>query len=191
MSRAGLSADDIRGLTEAIHRLTFAVEQLTVRIEESCGGDWELVEPEHRPPGFEEANLSALHISTGADVGPPKTPAWVLTIADKELKGGTKDSHYRAERAFAAGFWAKAAVDTSTDYTNVTPIALAVKYWIVLRAPGLAEPVVLTSRRDVDRVVGGSRRSVFECFPSKSEILCFCAGAGIPVPGLKKWKGSK
>ena len=166
MSRGGLSAEDIRGLTEAIHRLTFAVDRLSLQLEENSGGDWELVEPESRPPGLEEATLTRLHLCTGAETGPPETPKWVFEIADKELKGGTKDSHYRAKRAFEAGFWAKISVDTCTNYGTIESIPLANRYWIVLRAPQLKEAVVVASKRDLDRVVGISRTSVFEGFAS-------------------------
>ena len=190
MSRGGLSAEDIRGLTEAIQKLTVAVETLTERLEDNNPGDWELVEEEHRPPGFEEPNLFALHSSCSADTGPPKVPAWVLAIADKELKGGTKDSHFRAGRAFSAGFWAKVALDCCTNYNTIQPIPLPNRYWIVLRAPRLQEPLVVTAKRDLERIAGITPSAVFEGFASKAEILCFCAGAGISVPNLKRWKGS-
>ena len=190
MSRGGLSAEDIRGLTEAIQKLTLAVETLTERFEDSVPGGWELVEEESRPPGFEEPNLSKLHCLHNADTGPPKIPSWVLNIADKELKGGTRDSLFRAERAFTAGFWAKISLDTHTNYGTIEPIPLQDRYWIVLRAPRLQEPIVVTAKKDVERLVGISAAAVFEGFASKAEILCFCAGAGISVPGLKRWKGS-
>ena len=90
MSRGGLSAEDIRGLTEAIQKLTVAVETLTERLEDNNPGDWELVEEEHRPPGFEEPNLFALHSSCSADTGPPKVPAWVLAIAGQGAQGRHK-----------------------------------------------------------------------------------------------------
>ena len=190
MSRGGLSAEDIRGLTEAIHKLTVAVETLTDRLEDNIPGGWELVEEEYRPPGFEEPNLFKLHSFSNADTGPPKTPAWVLHIADKELKGGTRDSHFRAERAFIAGFWAQIALATHTNYGTIEPIPLADRYWIVLRAPRLQEPTIVSAKKDLERLVSTSAAAVFEGFASKAEILCFCAGAGISVPGLKRWKGS-
>ena len=90
----------------------------------------------------------------------------------------------RAERAWLAGCWAGAVLAGLVDRPDPSaPISLQSRFYCVLRADGLASPVVCSSLSTFRRIVGHSLgSSVTHGFPSSSEARVYFSGAGLPYP---------
>ena len=99
-----------------LDRILHTLKALTEEVEELKSGlsDWEVVEPPCFPEGTSARSLADLHCCGGAEEGPPELPGFIKGLARSRLTG---DQDTRANRAFAAGFWAKVAIDTCTPYT--------------------------------------------------------------------------
>ena len=90
----------------------------------------------------------------------------------------------RAERAWLAGCWAGAVLAGLVDRPDPSaPLSLQSRFYCVLRAEGLASPVVCSSLSIFRRIVGHSLgSSVTHGFPSSSEARVYFSGAGLPYP---------
>ena len=199
-----MSERTIELLTEAVHRLTIAVDELTQEIRSR--------RPEVSAPVSTAAQPSASSVGTKGSVkeltrvpfpehfvqeelkhryrtieeGAPPVPVFVLKSLSERLTEKEPGSRFRAESAYKAGFWARAAIDTCTRYVTREIIkGLKPCHWVVLRSDQ-AEAFRTTSRSEVD-ILCRSTDSEFICegFASLAEVETFCLGAGVPVPVWK------
>ena len=90
----------------------------------------------------------------------------------------------RAERAWLAGCWAGAVLAGQVDRPDPSaPLSLPSRFYCILRADGLASPVVCSSLATFRRIVGYSLgSSVTHGFPSSSEARVYFSGANLPYP---------
>lgn len=188
-------------LALSIHRLTLALESLTLSVDLlsarvtnieqqlSVSEGWEVIEG-HR--GVEGALRSDQIL---AEEGPPPIPAAILDLARGLTEKGGGASK-RIQSAYSAGFWAQLAVNTCADYRAVESSSLNITQWVVLRAGGLTSPYRVSRKGDLAKLlrapcfrplVGSSSTPVVQGFASLAEVRAFCGGAGVPVPPLLKW----
>lgn len=201
-SSSPVTSSDIRALVAALEQLTLQVSDLCARIEAQPAplpsssvnlGDWELVGLPELPFGFANIEeLSRLHSSRGFESGPPDTPSFLLDFCCRELKGPSSTCYRRAHRAFRAGFWALAALETHTPYRPLHPFGPPDKHWLVIRCNSGSKTVRLGSKTDFKKFVGSTPEELLiaESFASLAEIAVFCAGAGLRVPPLQQWRGN-
>ena len=173
---------DLDRILTTLRALTLEVEELKLGLH-----DWEVVEPPCFPEGTSARSLADLHCCVGVEDGPPELPGFIKGLARSRLTG---DQDTRAKRAFVAGFWAKAAIDTCTPYIHPEPLRLQTSHWILLRAVGLTGPKRFTRKCDFNQFQVDSH-SVWAEFASLTEVHIFCAGACIEVPELVRWKSGR
>lgn len=204
-SSSAVTSSDIRALVVAIEQLTLQVSDLVSRVESQPLptpvpssvvdlGDWELVGQPELPFGFSNSEeLSRLHQFRGPETGPPDTPSFLLDFACRELRGPSHSCYRRAHRAFRAGFWAFVAGETNTPYQPLEPFGPPEKHWILLRAITGSKPARFVTKTDFQKWVGATSETVLiaEGFASLAELAIFCAGAGVRVPPVQRWKGNK
>ena len=204
-SSSAVTSSDIRSLVVALEQLTLQVSDLVSRLESQPLpaslpssvvdlGDWELVGQPELPFGFANVeDLSKLHQFRGPETGPPETPSFLLDFSCRELKGPSHSCYRRAHRAFRAGFWASVAGETHTPYQPLEPFGPPERHWISLRANTGSKPVRFVTKTDFKKWVGATSETtlIAEGFASLAELAIFCAGAGVRVPPVQKWKGSK
>ena len=91
----------------------------------------------------------------------------------------------RAQRAWEAGLWAKATLEGRIAKPRPTPkISLRPTVYIVVRAPGLAHPVRVSTSAEYFRLIPSFRDSdsISLSFPSIAEARVYCAAVGIAFP---------
>ncbi len=188
------SSAAIRELTSAVQALTLAIasrpEPVSGVDSEVSEGDWSVVGTEVQDIRIAQDFDCRSVQHRGIEEGPGEIPPVLLDIARSRLSSKKPGAEFRAQRAFRAGFWAKAAVDTNTCYRPEDPIPeCRPRYWVVLACPAFEGAAWFTSRSDFGRAIEGDvKNSVFEAFASQTEIEIFCAGASAPLPPLKTWK---
>lgn len=115
-------------------------------------------------------------------------PVYLLDSASR-LEGGRELGEKRIRRAFLAGQWAGAVLaGRAGSPARTEQLALRPRVYVVLRAQGLASPVVLGSSAEYFRVVGDLHHSesISHSFPSETEVRAYCAGARVEYPGLRR-----
>ena len=170
---------DLDRILSTLQALTLEVETLKLGLR-----DWEVVDPPCYPEGTSARSLADLHACRGVEDGPPELPGFIKGLARTRLTG---DQDTRAKRAFCAGFWAQVAIDTCTNFTHPEPLRIQSSHWVLLRAVGLTGPKRFTRKSDFQKFDLDSS-SVWIEFASLTEVHIFCAGAGIEVPELVRWK---
>ena len=103
----------------------------------------------------------------------------------RSLRGSGLSWGARAERAWRAGCWARAVLESWAECPDRSePLGLSNRVYCVLAARGLAEPALLRSFAAYKAIVGDLRKgeSLSHAFPSEAEARLYFAGAGIPFP---------
>ena len=175
-------AKQLQVLVGRVEELKQKVERLEVK-EQS---DWELVELASLAPGVSDPNRPYPFAARPAEEGPPELPHQFLQLARAKLLSKVLPAHTRAKRAFDSGFWARVSLDTCTPYEPLERIpALSPCHWIVLRGPGVAEPIRACTQREAWAAIHHFDSTVIsEEFASLTELQLFCVGARIEIPAL-------
>ena len=94
----------------------------------------------------------------------------------------------RVQRAWEAGHWARATLEGRISKPRPTPkVANRPTTYIVLRAPGLAHPVRVSTAAEYFKILPRfSEESVSHAFPSLSEARVYCIAAGVDFPELQE-----
>jgi hypothetical protein len=110
----------------------------------------------------------------------PPVPDHLLVLCEAlTLAAGPTES--RAHRAWVAGCWARAVLDSRVRTPNRTPpIQLAPRVYVVLRASGVRCPAIFRSRRDYFAALGSleGSDSVSHAWPSEAEARVYLEAAG-------------
>lgn len=194
MSDPAPTESSISELTAAVRALTLAIgspgSQPSVVESSSPLGDWELIGEEITDFRLEQDTEVRIAASRVLDDGPGPTPQILIDHATRKLSARHPGVETRARRAFVAGYWARIALDTETLYRQADPIPpLKYYYWVVLSCPAFEGAALFRDRVDFGRAIEQDvENSVFEAFPSFTEVEIFCAGANRPVPRLASWR---
>ena len=188
------SAQAIQELTSAVQALTLAISGQNTAAQpasaDSSPGDWEVIGTESQDVRVaRDTHCTSVKHRT-AEEGPGEIPPILLDIARNKLTAKPPGADFRARRAFNAGFWARIAIDTDTQYSPAEPIPeCRIQHWVVLACPAFGGSARFTTRTDFGRAIEGDpSNSVFEAFASQTEVEIFCAGASAPFPALRTWR---
>ena len=97
------------------------------------------------------------------------------------LIGSSLSGRDRVCRAWTAGLWAKAVLDSRVHSPNRTPpIDLRSRFYAVVRADGVDCPVVFKSSSSYWRAIGSldNSTSISQSFPSEAESRVYLQAAG-------------
>ena len=202
-----MSDSEIARLTIAVERLTLATEELAnlirgrssalsvtpVSVAESASASQsqaqfviQLDELSRQvfPTQFREQVLRDRY--RDLEEGPPPVPDYAVKYCREKLSSKPPGIDIRAREAFNAGFWARVAIDTVTNYKPRTlQKGLHSRHWIVLRSSAQAE-FRTTSRRDLSRICNlQDTQLICEAFETIVECELFCLGAHRALPCLK------
>ncbi len=114
-----------------------------------------------------------------------RAPDFCLALCSRLALGSQPAIERRTQRAWEAGLWAKATLEGRIRKPRPTPkIDLKPEVYIILRAPGLAHPVRVTTAAEYFRIIPSFRdsNSVSHSFPSIAEARVYCAAAGVAFP---------
>ena len=144
---------------------------------------FELVKEEGK--GFKEVYGEVPY--RGLEDGPGPVPEFLedqASFCGRTLEIGVQRVHI----AFAAGFWARIALETCTPQTFSIRLSEPACHFIVLRAQGLGGHIQFASENDFDcfkdRVRTGDL--VAQGFATETEISVFCYAARIALPPIFK-----
>ena len=115
----------------------------------------------------------------------PSCPAHWLGLAASRLSGSRIGGADRARRAWLAGCWARAVIDSRIGSPNRSAaIELPNRFWCVLSCQGLTCPRVFTTSRQFFAAVGAVEGSTTVChaFPSETESRIYFEAAGFDYP---------
>ena len=179
-------------LTEQVAQLALAVDRLTLS---------------SRPPSTSYRLVDSPTVSDrrGApSIGYPASSAGSTTTEDRyndlareippvpdlavrlcsNLRSGNLSFQQRAQRAWECGYWARYVLEERVRRPRPSqPIDLSNSIYVVLRAPGLAQPVICTKASDYRFLLQDfQQNSLSHGFPSQSEARVYCLGAGIDYP---------
>ena len=141
---------------------------------------------------------SASGPSDGPGVGleEDEPPSWLGPQAPKDplphvLRGAGRlsasdglDGAGRLRRAYEAGRQAARCVRGDVRFPDAAPpLSLDRKFYIIVRAPGLAQPTWTKSRQTFKKIVGNptAEDAIFFGVPSASEAQAYLLGLGITV----------
>ena len=187
MSLRPVTTEDIQGLVRAIEALNVRVGLLVERVEAGTRleAEWEVIESE--VPATYPKGKELQRLSSGIAEEPPEVPPIAFALG-RRLTGADIGADSRVRRAFLAGFFAKIAVETSTNYEEVPALAVSNTQWVVVRGSTLGRPVRVPSKRDLSLAISGASSPISQGFASATEAFIFCIGCGIPPPPLQKWR---
>ena len=196
MSDRGLSGEAIRDLTLAVRNLSIAASTLSSHISGSSSSsavgpdpEWEVVEESCTPHVTVAEGLARDSLSRCVEDGPLPVPPACLDLARRRLTSVSIGAEARATRAFRAGFWSDAAIQTHTPYQRLEDLKdLKISHWVVLRSNRSPPAFRVTSRRAFLALTEGETDLVFEKFASLVEVQIYCLGASAPVPALLQCK---
>ncbi len=179
----------VQELTTAAQHLSLAARTLSQHITSASSSSalegWEVVEEETAPYPTLAASLRLDTCCRGVEDGPVSTPPACVDLAKRRLTSVSIGAEARAHRAFRAGFWAAAAVDTHTRYQPIDPLLdVKVSHWVVISCSKEPHSFRVCSRRAFDQLTEGAEDIVAEKFASLAEVQIFCLGAQAPVPQL-------
>lgn len=112
-------------------------------------------------------------------------PHTLLAAGSRLSSAGAVSGADRVRRAWVAGQWARAVLAGRAGSPNRTEqLGVRSRVYVVLRAPGLSAPTVVTSSAEYFKLVGRLQDSdsLSHSFPSETEARAYCLGAGIPLP---------
>ena len=115
----------------------------------------------------------------------PACPAHWIGLASSRLSGSRLIGAERAKRAWLAGCWARAVIDSRVGSPNRSPVLeLPNRCWCVLSCQGLTCPRVFTTSRQFFAAVGQVEGSTTVChgFPSETESRIYFEAAGFEYP---------
>ena len=192
MSDRASTDDIVRDLTSAIRNLSIAAGQLSSHVSSSSTSpsltadpEWEVIEEECAPYPTLAAELARRSIVRGIEDGPLPTPPACLDLARRRLTSVSVGPDRRAHRAFRAGFWSAASIQTSTPYQPEEDLPdLKISHWVVLKSSRTPPAFRVTSRRALVALAEGDTDLVVEKFASLAEVQIYCLGASAPVPPL-------
>ena len=146
-------------------------------------------------PPAEEDTPPDQGASTRRSSAPPETRSDVLASflplparwsgQASSLHSSVCSGESRLQRAWVAGQWANAVLRGRVSTPAHSPILrLPPKFYIVLRAPGVAEPCLVTTSTAYFRIVGRPfhQQSLSHSFASLLEVRVYCDAAGVAVP---------
>ena len=184
------SSDRVLELISLVRDLQRSVDSIHLRleaIESKLGIEdkdfWELVEGPVELPFPCPAPVVTSSVC-------PEIPQSLLSFAER-LSSVEPGHTVRAKRAFEAGFRAKVSLDSGVWYYGAsTKLHLQDTVWIVLKAPGVSLPHRVASKSDLNKLIAGPGKGdlIHQGFPSLTEAQIFCAGCGIAVPSLYRWR---
>eukprot|EP00435_Cladocopium_sp_Y103_P009449 s4386_g2.t1 len=115
-------------------------------------------------------------------------PSHLRSLGGK-LAGGSVPGVDRIERAWTAGCWAKAVLDSRVHSPCRTPpIDIRSRCYAVVRAPSLDFPTIFRSSSSYWRAVGtfsDTNTSVSQSFPSESEARVYILAAGFSEEDIR------
>ncbi len=111
----------VRDLTTAVQHLSLAAHTLSRHVTASSSAapvpeGWEVIEEETAPYPALSTTLLQSRGFQGVEEGPPETPLACLDLVRRRLTSASIGAEARAHRAFRAGFWAAASIETQTEY---------------------------------------------------------------------------
>lgn len=189
-----ISPQDIADLVAALQDLTVVVTRIagsastrptsSVRFDE----DWEIVEEEYAPGAPSSPHAEVYPVTPGINY--TQVPQFCYDLAKHRLTGASIGFQARTERAFFAGREARAALRSGSNYTQAEGIGLQLAHWILLRSSEITSPCRVTTRRELNRLLGtgSSTVAIWESFPSITELQIFCVAVGVPIPPLVRWR---
>lgn len=187
----------------AVELLRLQVQQLVLRVDilerkvgELEGGkrhgsvdSFELVNAPPRESSPARTHSSSSTYNSLAGEIPDLSPEALRLCAN--LRGGRLSFKQRAERAWSAGYWCRFALEGRVGKPRPSsPCDLANTTYVVVKAEGLAEPVICEKASDYRALLGDFRSggSLSHGFASKAEAKVYCLGVGIPYPEkVYKW----
>ena len=98
--------------------------------------------------------------------------------------GTRAEAEARAQRAWEAGLWARAAFDKRVPTPRPTPkLNLRPSVYIILAAPGLQSPVRVKTAAEYYKILPRfTPDSLSHSFPSLAEARVYCSAFGIDLP---------
>eukprot|EP00435_Cladocopium_sp_Y103_P021640 s1714_g5.t1 len=114
-------------------------------------------------------------------------PPRLLALGNK-LFGANLSGRDRADRAWVAGQWARAVLDSRVHSPNRTPpLDLRSRFYAVARADSVDCPVVFRSSSSYWRAIGSleGSSSVSQSFPSESEARIYLLAAGFSEDSIQ------
>lgn len=186
-----MSTDSIESLSLKIDFLSSRVEALEEEVKElkeaaksNVVSGYTLVEPSSSAASAvgDQLPVATYDYNYLATTIPPVPEDVVRACA--LLSGGRLTFRQRAERAWAAGHWARFVLEGKLVKPRpTTPIDLANAYYVVLRAPGFPHPLLCDKASDYRYVIGDFKSdSVSHGFPSKAEAWTYAKAAGFALP---------
>ena len=114
----------------------------------------------------------------------PPVPDHCIELCSR-LGGTVQDVRDRADRAWIAGCWARAALDGEVPKPRPTgklPTYLKPQVYIILKAKSIAAPTRVACAADYFKLVPRFEDSISHSFPSLAEGKVYCIGAGVRFP---------
>lgn len=185
----------VRGAIQSIRVVLSALEAALSEAEEadveegfepsftpasSSRAGWDLISEGHG--GGDQAAYDSFAASI------PPLPAHCVDLCNTIGHSSAALRRQRAERAWIAGHWARAADQGIVPKPRPTfsiPGLPKNTVYVVIRAPGLEHPVVVHSAREYFKLIPQFRdsSSISHAFPSLSEARVYCLAFGIAFPG--------
>lgn len=153
-------------------------------------GDWVRVDDEFPPLSAQEfLALQTLQRYQGIEDGAPPLPEECLRIVARTLTCSPEVVLDRAKKAYSLGFWARISLETNSTFSEAieSESGVSFQHWVVLyrKTPSINRR--LSSRACKDIAVTVEPDCICQGFETVSELVVFCAGAGVLVPPLEKW----
>ena len=114
-------------------------------------------------------------------------PAQYFALSGR-LSGSSLGGRGRVQRAWTAGLWARAVLDSRIHSPNRTPpLDLRSRFYAVARADSVDCPVVFRSSSSYWRAIGSleNSSSVSQSFPSEAEAKIYLVAAGFPEESIQ------
>ena len=94
------------------------------------------------------------------------------------------EAQHRAQRAWEAGYWARAVLENRISKPRPTPkLQLRPCVYIVVRGPGISRPVRVSSAAEYYKLIPTfTEDSLSHSFPSLAEARVYCLALGIDFP---------
>ena len=205
-----LSSSEVCDLILALNRLSLALENynstpqgapfagpsasLAPEVVTDSGECWVLVEDSEKlPAGYSDPRSYRI-----VEDGPGPTPPALVSLGRNRLTGVDPGFEARVRRAYVAGFWAWAAIQTQTEYSPADPIPLPDSRFLVLRSwtcdpKKIRVPFQVERKSDLKLILGdlSAPGAIVQGFASLTEVQVFCGGACIEVPAFYQWKAKK
>ena len=150
-------------------------------------------EPSAQPSASSQSPAAQVPLQASATFAPtrseveaafPACPADLLLQASALSGAANISASERIRRAWRAGLWAREVLQGNFPTPSASArLSLPSRVYVVLGG-GTASPGVYRAFRDLTRALGPIAQStaVFHGFPSDTEGVAYCRGAGLPWP---------